>query len=399
MLSIDHGARGSAGEDDLAFTARLAAELSLPFRALRADPRAVWKHGVASEARLRRERLRLLGEGAADFGAGAIYLAHHRDDQVETIVLAALRRAGLRGLSGMRRRRRLVAGDPASPWLVRPLLDVEKSALQDALAAGGFPYRVDETNADPRYLRNRIRQRTLPALRERLGSGLDDALLRLGRVCRVLERAARARGRSGSLDRDAIHARAAELLSVPLGRDAGAALLSLRDAPSPRVLEIAPGRRLLVGTGRIEKVPAPAPPEPTRERRREYRGASRVARILRAFSALGRERLREHLRRTNALYLDPDRVAGPLETRAWRPGDRIVPFGASRPVKLKDMFPARGVTRAARAVARVYTDAAGIVAVEGLDVAARVALTAASVRVLRIRGASRCRMAESGTVP
>lgn len=387
-MTVDHLARGERGAEDVAFVARLAAELSLPFRALRAEESVVRKNGNTSEARMREERLRLLRQGAAEFGSSAVYLAHHRDDQVETILLAALRGAGLRGLSGMRRRRRLDARDPESPLLVRPLLPVARSELLARLRERGHAFCTDETNLDPRYLRNRVRHEWLPAFRRELGDGFDRAILRLGRLAAMLERRARLRGRESALDRDAIHARAAELLGAPLARNAGRALLERSAAGATITLDVAKGERLSLVAGRLERAITERVSLPTRERRRLRLGRERVARLLAAFSSLGGEALRARLRRRNEFHLDPDRLAGELRVRARLPGDRFQPFGANAEIKLKDLFSARKTPPSRRDVCRVYADDLGIVAVEGIDIAARVALTPESTRALRIRGAS-----------
>lgn len=397
VLCVDHGVRGVESADDVAFVARLAAELSLPFRALRAESHRVKKNGVASEARLRNERFRLLGEGAREFGAGAIFLAHHKDDQIETIVLAALRRAGLRGLSGMRRRRPLDATDPSSPRVVRPWLGVPRAALLAWLSERALPYRTDPSNFDRRFLRNRIRHETLPALRESLGSGIDDALFRLGRVAAILERRARQRGRTQAHDSDAVFARAAELLGAPLPRDAGRALAALISRPDVRTIDVGKTRRLSVGNGTLETVLHREVGTASREVRREFVGSARAQRILLAMSRMRGERLRAHLSRTNALYLDADRVVGALHSRFRLPGDRFHPLGATTAGKLKDLFIERRVPRDARDRRRIHLDDRGIVAVEGLGIAARVELTAATSRVLRITGAAACRMADAPT--
>lgn len=397
VLCIDHGVRGVESAADVAFVARLAAELSLPFRALRAESARVWKNGVASEARLRTERFRLLGEGAREFGAGAIYLAHHKDDQIETIVLAALRRAGLRGLAGMRRRRALDATDPNSPRVVRPWLGVPRAALLSWLSERALPYRTDPSNFDRRFLRNRIRHETLPALRESLGPGLDDALFRLGRLAAILETRARRRGRTQAHDSDALFARAVELLGAPLPRDAGRALVARASHPAAREIDVGKMRRLLVGNGRLELVPPREVGTASHELLREFEGSDRARRIFLAMERLRGERLRAHLSRRNVLYLDADCIVGTLRSRSRVPGDRFRPFGATTASKLKDLFIERRVPRDTRALLRIYLDDQGIVAVEGLGIASRVALTAATSRVLRITGAAACRMADAPT--
>lgn len=103
-----------------------------------------------------RERYRILYETARACGASAIAVAHHADDQAETVLLHLLRGSGLDGLSGMRPRR---------GGVIRPLLGVTKAQLTAYAKAHQLPYCEDETNKDTAYRRNRIRWELLPLLK------------------------------------------------------------------------------------------------------------------------------------------------------------------------------------------------------------------------------------------
>lgn len=115
--------------------------------------------GESIEAWARQARYRALREMAQAHGASAVLLAHHRRDQAETLLLQALRGAGVAGLAGMPRS---VARDGISwqrPWLHHP---------REAIEAYGRRHRLkhieDESNADPRFARNRLRLEVWPAL-------------------------------------------------------------------------------------------------------------------------------------------------------------------------------------------------------------------------------------------
>ncbi|MEQ8835273.1 MAG: tRNA lysidine(34) synthetase TilS, partial [Lacipirellulaceae bacterium] len=103
--------------------------------------------------------------------------AHHRDDQVETILFRLLRGTGLRGLRGMSRAR------PLSPsvTLMRPMLNCTREEILDYLASIDQPFREDASNADNAFSRNRLRNDLLPLLREEFNQGIVDALMRLSR--------------------------------------------------------------------------------------------------------------------------------------------------------------------------------------------------------------------------
>ncbi|SRR5579883_74355 len=88
-----------------------------------------------------------------------LIVAHHRDDQVETVLLKLLRGAGPHGLGGMRERRALGGG-----MLWRPLLDVPRAVLRDYVAQNGVSFIDDPSNADTRLSRNFLRAEVIPTL-------------------------------------------------------------------------------------------------------------------------------------------------------------------------------------------------------------------------------------------
>ena len=93
-------------------------------------------------------------------------LAHHLDDQAETILLQILRGAGVRGASAMPAIRR----SPDAPALLRPLLDVPRSALLEYAHQHALQWVEDESNADDAYPRNFLRHHVLPLLEQRFPS-------------------------------------------------------------------------------------------------------------------------------------------------------------------------------------------------------------------------------------
>ena len=138
--------------------ARWAAEdLPLTFTAARLRSRP--QPGDSIEAWARRERYAALKRMAQRHGAQLVLLAHHRRDQAETLLLQALRSAGVAGLSGMPRSIERDALIWARPWLDQPRSVIEAYVTLQALA-----YIDDDSNSDERYARNRLRQRVWPAL-------------------------------------------------------------------------------------------------------------------------------------------------------------------------------------------------------------------------------------------
>jgi tRNA(Ile)-lysidine synthase len=122
------------------------------------------------EAAARNARYGALGR---DLAAGEVLLtAHHRDDQVETLLLHLARGTATRGLAGMAERQSFGAGA-----LIRPLLSVSRAAIQEYAVQQGLSWVDDPSNADTRHRRNLLRHRVLPMMRD-TWPGLDQVLAR-----------------------------------------------------------------------------------------------------------------------------------------------------------------------------------------------------------------------------
>ena len=152
---VDHGIRPDSPED-AEFCRTLCRQLEIPFYCARLDVPAEARRrreGLESAARwLRYEQLRRFRDA---LGADLIALAHHMDDQAETVLMHLCRGAGTGGMAGMR---------PLTGDLWRPLLGCRKAELVDYLRGKGLAWREDATNAVADNPRNAIRLHALPEL-------------------------------------------------------------------------------------------------------------------------------------------------------------------------------------------------------------------------------------------
>lgn len=128
------------------------------------------------EATARDARYAALAGLALAQGAGAVLLAHHADDQAETVLLQLVRGSGPQGLAAMP----ADAVDRGVRWL-RPFIGVPREAIDAYVAVRGLGYVDDESNADPRYRRNALRARVVPALRA-LAPGYPLTVVRAARL-------------------------------------------------------------------------------------------------------------------------------------------------------------------------------------------------------------------------
>jgi tRNA(Ile)-lysidine synthase len=193
VAHLDHALRPESAAD-AEFVARFAATLGLPFHSARLAPGALAGEAGGLEAAARRARYAFLSRIAREVTpapqAPIIAVAHHQDDQAETVLMNLLRGSGLDGLAGMAWATTLAAtsddvgshsagtvdhllGSSELPGryrsvdhvrLVRPLLGVRRADIQDYLAAHHLTWREDSSNSDRDRLRNRIRHDVLPML-------------------------------------------------------------------------------------------------------------------------------------------------------------------------------------------------------------------------------------------
>ncbi|MFO7246306.1 MAG: tRNA lysidine(34) synthetase TilS [Bacillota bacterium] len=170
---LDHGLRpDSAG--DARFAGQQARRFGAEFIVERCDVAGLarrWRTSVEDAGR--RARYRFLRQVAARHGCTRIAVGHHRDDQVETVLMNLLTGAGPDGIAGMRPRRGSV---------VRPLWERRRQEILDFLRRRELVYRIDASNVDPGFMRNRVRHQLLPLLRRQYNPRIDDALWRLSQL-------------------------------------------------------------------------------------------------------------------------------------------------------------------------------------------------------------------------
>jgi tRNA(Ile)-lysidine synthase len=153
-IHVHHGISPNA-ERWAAFCAEQCAARNLALATHRVS--VVREHGASLEARARQLRYERLRSGAAD----VVLLAHHADDQAETLLLQLLRGAGPRGLAAM------PVFTPGKPAFLRPLLRTERTTLAAYARARSLSWIDDESNAQRRYARNFLRHEIAPRLGER----------------------------------------------------------------------------------------------------------------------------------------------------------------------------------------------------------------------------------------
>ncbi|MBU3566899.1 tRNA lysidine(34) synthetase TilS [Polynucleobacter alcilacus] len=117
------------------------------------------------EARARTARYEALADLCNEYGIEDLLLAHHQNDQAETVLLQLLRGSGVAGLAGMPKNRELATQDhQITLW--RPLLEQTRKELEAYAQANKLQWIEDPSNRNSKYRRNAIRQKILPALEQ-----------------------------------------------------------------------------------------------------------------------------------------------------------------------------------------------------------------------------------------
>lgn len=207
VAHLNHLLRGAASEADATWVENCCRELKVPCCVSAVDIRAmqeVGRHGIEGAARIARRRF--LRQVAAEHYCNRIALAHNRNDQAETILHHILRGTGLTGLAGMRsceldslETMEQVSGSQATSlednpvltpmYWVRPLLYLERAAIESFLQELNQDFRTDASNNEMQYTRNRIRHRLVPLLKSEFNPQIQAALCQLGSLAKEAQEA------------------------------------------------------------------------------------------------------------------------------------------------------------------------------------------------------------------
>lgn len=166
-VHVEHGIRGEESREDAAFVRALCDSFRVPCHIYAVDvPSYAEEKGLGLEEAARIKRYECyqkeIEKRKGEKRTVKVALAHHADDNAETLLFQMIRGSGIVGLAGMRAKRPLTEGAE----LIRPLLNVQRREIESYLSSIGQEYRVDSTNTDTDYSRNRIRHNILPELSE-----------------------------------------------------------------------------------------------------------------------------------------------------------------------------------------------------------------------------------------
>ena len=215
--------RGEESDADEAFVRQLCEERGVKLYVEHFDTEAYAKQQrISIEMAARELRYDFFERLRQQLGAATIVVAHHRDDNVETLLLNLVRGSGLKGLCAMQ---------PQNGFIVRPMLNISRTEIEAFLKEAQQPFRTDSTNTDTAFKRNKIRHELLPLLRE-LNPSIDrtlaETIIRLNEAQSLLQSAPSSSPSSPRPLRSDSIAAPALPLRLPLA--------SLQSSPAPQTL-------------------------------------------------------------------------------------------------------------------------------------------------------------------
>lgn len=186
-VHVNHGLRPVAADEDQLYVSEICAEYNVPCYVYKADCNLIaQEYGMTSEEAGRKVRYeafsktaeRICAEKDLSHSEVAIALAHNANDQAETILFRILRGTGTDGLYGIPYSR----SDEKNFKIIRPLLDVSREEIENYCQKQKLFPRIDHTNSENLYTRNKIRNMLIPYIKENFNENITDTIIRLGKV-------------------------------------------------------------------------------------------------------------------------------------------------------------------------------------------------------------------------
>jgi tRNA(Ile)-lysidine synthase len=380
-VHFNHHLRAAESEGDEDFVRQRARQLGIEIHCSGADVAALaraQKRNLEAVARDLRYRyfFTLVRQGKLD----KVATAHTANDQAETVLLRIVRGAGTRGLGAIH--------PVLDGGVVRPFLMMTRAEVEAEVGLRGLAHRVDASNFESRFTRNRLRQRVLPLLEREFNPHVVESLAGFADRARDDEAFLEEHARERALpwlrhEGAALRIPARRLVDFPpaiarrvLRRMVAVSLHAARGSTGPVAISYAEmedlrrlaedgqgGKRITLAAGvEVRKefewlVVSPARPDARGDPAAQGPGFSYPvcppATIL--IPELGirlgfgfadvpdADEPQAEYTKGEAVWLDPSNPASPLTLRSWRAGDRFHALGKTNPVKLKELFQRRGM--------------------------------------------------------
>ncbi|NBC18443.1 MAG: tRNA lysidine(34) synthetase TilS [Bacteroidetes bacterium] len=404
---VNYGLRGAESDADEAFVRAWCDELGVPIHVHQVEPQGLTITDTSVQAAARQVRYAFFAEVARAEQVPTVAVAHHRDDQVETMLLHLTRGAGPEGLAGMAPQRAMQA-DPTIT-VVRPLLGVWREDIAAYAADAELSWREDASNEGLDYQRNVIRHRILPMLEDALQTSVRAPMARTAELMRAyvdeivrpliaerFEVAAKPQRAGGLLQTDVLlqqpptlrqrlvlEALSRWLPSAPRSAAVAEEVAGLVSAEVGRHVEFGAGTVWRTREGLFFRPAPPTPPDPTPTELHPGTSVDVPQGVL-SLDLLDAAPADVRAGGDTVAFVDASALDLPLTVRPWRPGDRVQPLGMTGTKRVSDLLTDARVPPYERPHVLVVTSGDAIVWVVGLRLDERFKVTPASERVARL---------------
>lgn len=175
-VHINHNIRGEEALRDEKYVEKICEEENVPLFIFSCDVTGIAKKNRLSvEEAGRIIRYEKFREVLAEHGGGKIAVAHHMNDQAETIMFNMIRGSGIKGIGGM---------NPVNGDIIRPLLCVKRAEIEEYLSSIGREYCTDSTNLHDDYMRNRLRLKLIPYIEENINANFVENINEMAQILR-----------------------------------------------------------------------------------------------------------------------------------------------------------------------------------------------------------------------
>jgi tRNA(Ile)-lysidine synthase len=419
---FNHQLRPEAKEE-LKFVETLAESMGIPFYSHSLNVKEfATRENLGIEEAARKTRYEFLFRVADETKSQAVVTAHHADDQVETILMNFIRGAGLKGLVGMSYCHQTASNEII--LLVRPLLDFRKEELLAYCREHDLQYFIDESNYEPVYFRNRIRNQLIPLLLEYnpnfIGTVLRNQKVLADNLQYILEQANSARENLGADQKEGVISFSIEKFSSlpdalksyvlkdliqrldPRWMDISYDLIkaandALKEGNRTQLLLLEKGIYLLVegGEGILTKDPRLVWKNdwPTIQNARSIPISENEFVLdenwILKLSVISREDIGdEYFNNTDPMtaYLDRSNLTDEIRIRFWQPGDVFHPLGmGGRSIKLSDIWINHKIPKRAKEKWPVVEAGGEIIWIPGFQPSHRFRITESTNDVLFLR--------------
>lgn len=174
---LNHQIRGIEAQKDAFYISKLCEDLGITFFIKSIDvPKYCEENGLSIEEGARKLRYEMFYEIKHNIKANKIAIGHNLNDQAETILMRMMRGTGLQGLKGIDYIRDGV--------IIRPILDIERHDIEEYCKQNNLNPRIDQTNLESIYTRNKIRLELIPYMKDNFNSNIIESIVRMGNSLR-----------------------------------------------------------------------------------------------------------------------------------------------------------------------------------------------------------------------